>query len=144
MNSFQLVYVFYYLLILSLFRKLIFISLCRMSRQVRSTYQTPKYRESWEQLELFKGWLSKGPEIVSNNRSSPTTKAYCIHCEEVLEPTFKSLSEHAESPKHKVIVKARIPYLENGDELNGADSLESKVEEYLKMRRDYSIISSQV
>jgi hypothetical protein len=116
-----------------------------MSRQVKSLYQTPKYTDAWEQCPQFKEWLSKGPVLKASNNSSATTKAYCMLCEEVLEPTFISLSDHAESSKHSTISRMRRARNSARDR-NGSliDSIESRVDEYFKMKREFSIISSQV
>lgn len=116
-----------------------------MSRQVKSLYQTPKYTDAWEQCPQFKDWLSKGPVLKVSNSSSVTTKAYCMLCEEVLEPTFFSLSDHAESVKHTMVLRVRRAQT-SARERNGGliDSIESRVDEYFKMKREFSIISSQV
>lgn len=116
-----------------------------MSRQVKSLYQTPKYTEAWEQCPQFKEWLSKGPVFKASNNSSSTTKAYCQLCEEVLEPTFKCLSDHADSVQHTTISKVRHALISARDQNGGlVDSIESRVDEYFKMKREFSIISSHV
>jgi hypothetical protein len=116
-----------------------------MSRQVKSLYQTPKYTDAWEQCPQFKDWVSKGPVLKASNNSSATTNAYCMLCEEVLEPTFISLSNHAESTKHTMVSRMRRARNSTGARNGGfVDTIESRVDEYFKMKREFSIISSQV
>ncbi|XP_065334117.1 uncharacterized protein LOC135935590 [Cloeon dipterum] len=109
-----------------------------MSRHVRSLYQTPRYRKEWEELPHFQPWLSRGPELDTNQRSGPTTKAYCTFCEDVIEPLYDTLIKHAESKAHQLVAKVRTSTVRNND------VLQATVEEYLRLRRDCAVISSQI